>query len=210
MASRRYRSKLSLNSNIADINAKVSEISKRPLITGAGENSITNVAITDETIIASNLAPNSVTNEKLAPESVSKSKITADVFTEPIFTGFIQAPALYLEVPNSEEGVLGGQLASFPTGRIYGLYYPVGLDASILSITGTGTSSITTAVTFFPDAFLPAGSALAPIVTVTSGNSNFLASVSSVTSTGMNITLRRIDNATFTTTVSVSYIAIQF
>jgi hypothetical protein len=208
VASRRYRSKLSLNSNIADINAKVSEISKRPLITGPGENSITNVAITDETIIASNLAQGSVTNEKLAPESVSKSKMTADVFDSVTNTTYTSTPELRLEVPLAEEQVLAGFISPVPTGRIYGLYYPVGMQGAFESITGTGANTATLTVNFIYDVFLPNGGT--PIVTTTTSLSTFVCSVSSVTTAGMTLTIRRSDNAVFTTTVGVNWIAMQF
>lgn len=208
MASRRYRSKLSLNSNIADINAKVSEISKRPYVTGVAENSITNVAITDGTIVADNLDEHSVTNEKLAPESVSKSKLAADVFNNATFTGFLSTPRLFLEEPLSEELIQEGFISPVPTGRIYGLYYPFGVEGSAIDVVGTGATSVTVAVEFFPGVFI--ANSTNPIVTVTTRNINFVASVSNITFTGFNINLRRIDNAVFTTAVVVNYIAMQF
>ena len=207
MASRRFRSRSSLNSNIADINSKISEISKRPYITGLAENSVTNVAITDETIVAENLAEYSVTNEKIAPQAISKSKLAADVYNEVTLSGYTSTPQLFLEVPLSEEDIISGLPSPVPTGRIYGEYYPVGVDANSLFIQGNSTSSRTVNVLFTSGVFLPFESD--PVVTVTSKNPSFVASVDNTTTTGTDITIRRIDNAIFTSFVAVNYIAMQ-
>ena len=71
MASRRYRSKSSLNSNLTDINSKISKISKRPAIRKVADESITNVSIKQATITGQNLADNSVTKAKLAADVYS-------------------------------------------------------------------------------------------------------------------------------------------
>jgi hypothetical protein len=79
VASRRYRSKSSLNSNLADINSKISEISKRPDTRKIADESITNVSIKEASIVGQNLAD----------ESITKSKLANDVYSNPIFTGLI-------------------------------------------------------------------------------------------------------------------------
>lgn len=71
MASRRYRSKSSLNSNLTDINSKISKISKRPDPRKIANESITNVSIKQSTITGQNLADNSVTKAKLAADVYS-------------------------------------------------------------------------------------------------------------------------------------------
>lgn len=71
MASRRYRSKSSLNSNLTDINSKISKISKRPDPRKIANESITNVSIKQATITGQNLADNSVTKAKLAADVYS-------------------------------------------------------------------------------------------------------------------------------------------
>ena len=71
VASRRYRSKSSLNSNLTDINSKISKISKRPAIRKVADESITNVSIKQATITGQNLADNSVTKAKLAADVYS-------------------------------------------------------------------------------------------------------------------------------------------
>jgi hypothetical protein len=71
VASRRYRSKSSLNSNLTDINSKISKISKRPDPRKIANESITNVSIKQATITGQNLADNSVTKAKLAADVYS-------------------------------------------------------------------------------------------------------------------------------------------
>jgi hypothetical protein len=71
VASRRYRSKSSLNSNLTDINSKISKISKRPDPRKIANESITNVSIKQSTITGQNLADNSVTKAKLAADVYS-------------------------------------------------------------------------------------------------------------------------------------------
>lgn len=81
LASRRYRSKSSLNSNLADLNSKVSKISKRPSPTKIAQNSITNVSIGEGVIISENLADSSVTKEKIAPSAVVTAGIASSSVT---------------------------------------------------------------------------------------------------------------------------------
>ncbi len=77
LASRRYRSKLTLNSNLSNINSKINEISKRPDSRKIANESITNLSIKDATIV----------NEKIANNTITKAKLTADVYENPTLTG---------------------------------------------------------------------------------------------------------------------------
>jgi len=79
VASRRYRSKSSLNSNLVDINSKISKISKRPDSRKIANESITNLSIREATIIGTNLSDSSIT----------KSKLADDVYNNPNFSGKI-------------------------------------------------------------------------------------------------------------------------
>jgi hypothetical protein len=73
VASRRFRSKSSLNSNLTDINSKISKIYKRPEARKIANESITNVSIKEATIVGQNLADNSVTKVKLGEDVFSNS-----------------------------------------------------------------------------------------------------------------------------------------
>lgn len=88
MASRRRRSKSSLNSNLADINSKISRISKNPNPRKIANDSITNLAIREATIVGQNLADNSVTKVKLASDAYNNATFTGVTTTD----GIINAP----------------------------------------------------------------------------------------------------------------------
>ena len=75
MASRRYRAKSSLNSNLSQVNARVSQITKRPAPRRVADNTITNVSIRDATITGQNLSDGSVTSSKIAADAVKTGNI---------------------------------------------------------------------------------------------------------------------------------------
>jgi hypothetical protein len=75
VASRRYRAKNSLNSNISQVNARISQISKRPSPRRVATNSISSVQIREATVTAANLDRGSVTSEKLAADAVRTGNI---------------------------------------------------------------------------------------------------------------------------------------
>ncbi len=83
MASRRYRAKNSLNSNISQVNARISQIGKRPAPRKIAENSVTSVQIRTATITAANLDKGSVTNEKIAPDAIRTGNIEDGAVTTP-------------------------------------------------------------------------------------------------------------------------------
>ena len=75
MASRRFRAKSSLNSNLSQVNARVSQITKRPSPRRIAANSITNVSIRNASIASENLSDGSVTSQKLAADAVRTGNI---------------------------------------------------------------------------------------------------------------------------------------
>jgi hypothetical protein len=83
VASRRYRAKNSLNSNITQVNARISQIGKRPAPRKIAENSVTSVQIRTATITAANLDKGSVTNEKIAPDAIRTGNIEDGAVTTP-------------------------------------------------------------------------------------------------------------------------------
>ncbi len=75
MASRRYRAKSSLNSNLSQVNARVSQITKRPAPRRVAANTITSVSIRDASVASQNLADGSVTSPKIAADAVKTGNI---------------------------------------------------------------------------------------------------------------------------------------
>jgi hypothetical protein len=75
VASRRFRAKSSLNSNLSQVNARVSQITKRPSPRRIAANSITNVSIRNASIASENLSDGSVTSQKLAADAVRTGNI---------------------------------------------------------------------------------------------------------------------------------------
>lgn len=75
MASRRYRAKSSLNSNLSQVNARVSQITKRPSPRRVAANTITSVSIRDASVASQNLADGSVTSPKIAADAVKTGNI---------------------------------------------------------------------------------------------------------------------------------------
>jgi hypothetical protein len=212
VASRRYRSKLTLNSNLSNINSKINELSKRPEVRRVANESITGSAIQDSTIVSQNIADDTITGDKIAAAAILASniasqaitidKIDLDVFTDPTFIGSVTTPLVTLDTPANP---------GLADGRIIGLYYPFAMLAGSLNITGTGTASASASVTFSDaDPYLAAAFTVAPIITLTCATSPvLLASVSAVTTLGMTVTLRHVDNATFSSTQTVNWMAVQ-
>jgi hypothetical protein len=95
VASRRYRSKSSLNSNLTDINSKISKISKRPDSRKIANEAITSLSIRESTITGQNLADNSIT----------KSKLAADVYNTDGITNSPRKNALIASGYNSASGL---------------------------------------------------------------------------------------------------------
>jgi len=75
VASRRYRAKSSLNSNLSQVNARVSQITKRPSPRRVAANTITSVSIRDASVASQNLADGSVTSPKIAADAVKTGNI---------------------------------------------------------------------------------------------------------------------------------------
>lgn len=75
MASRRFRAKSSLNSNLSQVNARVSQITKRPAPRRIAANTITSLSIRDASVASQNLADGSVTSAKLAADAVKTGNI---------------------------------------------------------------------------------------------------------------------------------------
>jgi hypothetical protein len=212
VASRRYRSKLTLNSNLSNINSKINELSKRPEVRRIANESITGSSIRESSIVSQNIADDTITGDKIAAaailatniasQAITLDKIDINIFTDPTFIGSVNTPLLNLESPAAP---------GIPIGRINGIYYPFGVSAGSVSLTGIGTASVSVPVVFGDgDLFLASVFSEIPIVTVTCTTSSvLLASVSAVTNLGMTITLRHVDNTTFTSTHTVNYIAIQ-
>jgi hypothetical protein len=75
VASRRFRAKSSLNSNLSQVNARVSQITKRPAPRRIADNAITSLSIKDSSIVAQNLSDGSVTSAKLAADAVKTGNI---------------------------------------------------------------------------------------------------------------------------------------
>lgn len=141
MASRRYRSRTSLNSNLADLNSKVSQATKRPNITRVAENSITSVSISEGGVTSDNLAENSITSDKIAPSSVVTTSIANGTVTrEKIDPGLfdnLEVDSLTADfavtTPNLD---LYGSGDSFEfDGRIRGNYYPYAMATGSVVIT---------------------------------------------------------------------------
>ena len=210
MASRRYRSKLTLNSNLSNINSKINELSKRPEVRRIANESITGSAIQDSTIVSQNIADDTITGDKIAAaaiiatniasQAVTRNKIDDDVFTDTLFYDGIRTPSVVLDTP-----------AGFGQGRIEGIYYPYAMLAGSVQLTGTGTSFVSGTFEFAPgDPSLALAFTSAPIVTLTCATSPvLLASVSAVTATQFTVGLRHVDNTTFSATHTVNWIAIQ-
>jgi hypothetical protein len=81
VASRRYRAKNSLNSNISQVNARISQIGKRPAPRKIAENSVTSVQITNEKIApdairTGNIEDGAVTTPKIINASVTSEKLS--------------------------------------------------------------------------------------------------------------------------------------
>jgi hypothetical protein len=212
VASRRYRSKLTLNSNLSNINSKINELSKRPDVRRIANESITGSSIRESSIVSQNIADDTITGDKIAAaailatniasQAITIDKIDIDIFTDPTFIGSVNTPLLNLESPAAP---------GTPIGRINGLYYPFAMLAGSVSMTGNGTSSVSVPVVFSDgDPFLAGAFTVAPIVTLTcSSSALLLASVSSVTTLGMTVTLRHVDNTTFSATHTVNWMAVQ-
>ncbi len=124
MASRRYRAKNSLNSNISQVNARISQISKRPSPRKIATNSISSVQIRDATIISTNLDRGSVTNEKLAADAVRTGNIEDGAVTSAkIAPGVLETTVNLTDttktsgiLPVSRGGTGGGDAAAARTG----------------------------------------------------------------------------------------------
>lgn len=81
---------------------------------------------------------------------------------------------------------------------------PLAFSSGRISITGNSANSRTASLTFPSSRF-----AQAPVVTANAQDSEFYCTVQNITSTGCDITIKRQDNAVFTTTVTVNVFAIQ-
>lgn len=212
MASRRYRSKLTLNSNLSNINSKINELSKRPDVRRIANESITGSSIQDSTIVSQNIADDTITGDKIAAaailatniasQAITLDKIDVSVLTDTLFIGGIRTPSVTLDAP-----------FGFGMGRIYGFYYPFAMLAGSVELTGTGTSSVSGTFEFSPgDPFSPVAQAFtsAPIITLTCATSSLLlASVSAVTATQFTVTLRHVDNTSISSTHTVNWMAVQ-
>lgn len=75
MASRRYRAKTSLNSNVSQINAQVSQTNKRPAPKRIAENAISSVSIQPNAVIQEAIADGAVGSKQIAADAVQTSSI---------------------------------------------------------------------------------------------------------------------------------------
>lgn len=82
MASRRYRAKNSLNSNISQVNAQVNRMGKRPAPRKLAENVVTSVTIQTAAVTTEALGDGAVDNKKLAVDAVATDNIRDAAVTE--------------------------------------------------------------------------------------------------------------------------------
>lgn len=118
MASRRYRSKNSLNSNIVHVNSRISDIEKKKTISTLGAN------VVDSTVIA---------NESVSSAAIQKQSITADLIAaDAVGTSVIQNYAVTDQKIYSVDG-------SKITGTVAGARIGSGVNANNISV---GTLSV--------------------------------------------------------------------
>lgn len=82
MASRRYRAKTSLNSNVSQINAQVSQANKRPAPKRIADNAITSATIQANAIVQEAIADGAVGNKQLLADAVQTSNILDGAVTD--------------------------------------------------------------------------------------------------------------------------------
>jgi hypothetical protein len=189
---------LTLNSNLSNITSKINEISKRPDSRKIANESITNLAIKEATIV----------NENIANNTITKSKLTADVYDNPTFTGVTLVDSIY-----AMEIILANQTGEvFPSvqdGRIGGIYYPYAMDAGRVTIAAVANTNVSVTVTLDANRFT-----IEPIITVTPDTgvpANSRVSVHDVLYdivTGV-VTFSLVLNRTTSTSTPVNWIAIQ-
>ncbi len=129
MASRRYRSRNSLNSNISKINAQVSQSSKRPSPKRLAANVVTSVSVQSAAIVTEGIADASVTTKKIAVEAIT---------TDLIADGAVTADKLGADVQLGGGEITGLDAAVITTGTFNAARIPA-LDASKIT-TGTFSS----------------------------------------------------------------------
>jgi hypothetical protein len=98
-----------------------------------------------------------------------------------------------------------GQVTTLNTTKNLETYYgqwrplPFAVQSFLVSVVGTGTSTATTAITFEAGRFTEA-----PIVLATSNNSSIQSTyITSPTTSGCNVVVRRFDNANFSSAVTI-------
>lgn len=83
MASRRYRAKTSLNSNVSQINAQVSQTNKRPAPRRIAENAISAAAIQPNAVIQEAIADGAVGSKQISADAILTASIKDLAVTDP-------------------------------------------------------------------------------------------------------------------------------
>jgi hypothetical protein len=103
-----------------------------------------------------------------------------------------------------------GQVTSLATNKNLEIYYgayrplPFAMETKKVNLTGTGSSSRAVSFTFIAGRFTEA-----PICQTTPESSLYTSSASMISSTGLQINIRNVLGSNFTSTIPVSYLAIQ-
>ena len=111
---------------------------------------------------------------------------------------------------------IDGQVTSLATDKNLEVYYggqyrilPFAMNSGRVTITGTGASTATAAVTFAASRFTTTGGDKPNVQATCTSNNAFAATALSATNSGATINIRHIDGTTFSSTHTVDWLAIQ-